>query len=240
MAYQYPGQAFYHTLKPLKGWYAESGIDAAGKLSSNVNIASTNQPATRGLVVHPVGVQTYSDVYGGTTTGPQLFSFEMGWGAGAANVPTGLPMILWTPPTDPDASNPGVTPGTAPQGTTSVYPEWVSALPPYDGGNLVALVLSGAYELETTEYDTNVALTYTVGDPLRCVTSNTDANAGKITNQRGTTAAFNTAGLCQYVGNSATVSTWDSLIGFVSRAAYVNSNKRQALAFYAYPVPGNR
>lgn len=231
--YSNPGQAFHHTLKPLKGWYEDSGIDAAGKLTSDVNIGGTAEPAQRGMIVHAPDLQTVTDPYGGTTTGPQLFGFEMGW-----NLAKGLPMVLWTPQTDPDVYNPGVPDGTVAYGTTTEIAEWGSVLPGIDGGNLVALVLSGAYELETTEFDT--AQTYASGQALRAVTSNTDAAAGKITNQRGATTGFNSDGVVQYVANTATVSSWDSIIGFVSRGKYVNSNRRSALAFYAYPIPGNR
>lgn len=234
MPYTYPGQSFHHTLKPLKGWYEDSGIDAAGRLTSDVDINSDGSPATRGLVVHAAELQTETDPYGGTTTGPQLYGFEMGWGPSVL----GLPMILWTNPTDPDGENVGTPTGVDRVGTSSDIAEWVSVLPPLDGNNLVALVLSGAYELEDTEFDT--AQTYLTGQALRAVTSNTNVNAGKLTNQRGTSAAFNSDGVVQYVCNSTTVSTWDSIIGFVSRGKYINSNKRNALAFYAYPVPGNR
>lgn len=233
MPYTNPGQAFHHSLKPLKGWYEDSAIDAAGKLTSNVNIGGTGLPAVRGLIVHAASMQSETDPYGGTTSGPQLYGFEMGCGPAQ-----GIPMILWTPPTDPDVYNPGVPTGVPVYGTTSEIAEWGSVLPSISGGNLVALVLTGAYELETTEFDT--AQTYATGQGLRAVTSNTDANAGKLTNQRGTTAAFNSAGVVQYVGNSATVTTWDTIIGFVSRGAYTNSNKRSALAFYAHSLPGNR
>ncbi len=229
--YSNPGQAFHHTLKPLKGWYEDSGIDAAGKLTSDVNIGGTNEPAQRGLIVHCDGLQTVSDPYGGTMTGPQLFNFEMGCGAAH-----GVPLVLWTPPTDPDVYNPGVPDGTPVYGTTTEIAEWGSAMPSIDGGNLVALVLTGAYELETTEFDTDQ--TYLVGQGLRCVTSNTDANAGKLTNQRGTTAAFNSAGLTIF--GDPSVAAWDTIIGFVSRGKYVNSNRRSALAFYAAFYPGTR
>jgi hypothetical protein len=78
------------------------------------------------------------------------------------------------------------------------------------------------------------------GQPLRAVTSNTDPNGGMITNQRGTTQAFNTAGVLQYVGNTATVTSWDTIIGYVSRGKYINSNRRPVLGLYTDFLPGNR
>jgi hypothetical protein len=234
MPYTYPGQAFQHTVKPLKGWYEDSGIDAAGKLSTNVNIGGTNLPAVRGLIVHGSSLQSDVDPYGGTMTGPQVFFFEMGCGPAH-----GIPMILWTPPTDPDVYNPGVPVGVPAYGQAGNIAEFGSSLPRIDGGNLVALVFTGAYELETTEYDT--AQTYATGQPLRSVTSNTDANAGKITNQRGpVTNGFTSTGLVQFVGNTATVANWDTIIGFVSRGAYTNSNRQTGLALYTEYLAGNR
>lgn len=233
--YQYPGQAFTRDLKPLKGWYNESGIDAAGVLTANVNIGGVGTPAQRGQIVHIAGVQTLVEAYGGLTTGPQLFNFEMGCATAQ-----GPPLWLWTPPTDPDAYNPGVPTGVPVYGTTNYPPDFAPVLPNIEGGNLVALVGTAALEVETTEFDTNVALTYAPGQPLRAVNSNTDAAAGQITNQRATSVGFNTAGLVQWVGTIATPANWDTIVGWVSRGKYVNSNRRPVLALFTDYLPGNR
>jgi hypothetical protein len=234
MAKLHNGQPYYRTIKPLRGWYSDSAIDASGSLTSDVNIGSTSAEATRGLVVHAAEAQSRTDPYGLPTSGPQQFGFEMGWKSSLG----GLPMILWSNSQDGDIYNPGVTGTTDEIGSASQIAEWASVLPPLDGGNLVALVCSGAYELESTEFDT--AQTYLVGQPLRAVTSNTDADAGKLTNQRGTTDAFNSAGLIQYVANSSTVTNWDSIVAFVSRGKYTNSQGRPVLAYWTFPVFGNR
>jgi len=236
MAYSYPGQAFYHTLTALKGWYKQSALDAEVALSSNVNIGSNNSPAVQGLVVHSTSWTANSDPYGGTMNGPGTLVVEMGCGSGH-----GPAMYLWTPPTDPDAYNPGVPAGVAAGGTTDNVADYFPVFPPIGSPstfvpNLTALVSLGGYEVETTEYDT--AQTFLSGQGLRSVTSNTDADAGKVTNQRGTTAAFNSAGVCQF--GDPTLSAWDTIVGFVSRGTYVNANKRNALAYWTAFIPGTR
>ncbi len=233
MPYVYPGQAFDHTLQALKGWYRETALDAEVALSSNVNIGGNATPATAGLVVHGTDLTNNSDAYGSPMTGPKSFVVEMGCGPAH-----GMPMYLMSRPTDPDVYNPGTVAGDPVYGTANRPADFFPVFPAIQNQKLNALIASGAYELETTEYDT--AQTYATGQPLRAVTSNTDANAGKLTNQRGTTAAFNSAGVVQFVGNTATVTAWDTIVGMVSRGTYVNSYQRPALAFYSWFVPGNR
>jgi hypothetical protein len=235
MPYTYPGQAFHHTLQALKGWYQEYALDVEVKLSSNVNIGSTGTPAVPGLVLHAVSYANNSDPYGGTMTGPKNVVCEMGCGAA-----DGVPLFLYSRPTDPDVYNPGVVSGSA-AGTADMpadfYPVFPGIADSSGTGQLMnAFVALGGYELETTEFDTDQ--TYTAGNGLRAVTSNTDADAGKVTNQRGATVAFNSDGATQY--GDPTLSAWDTIVGFVSRGEYVNSYKRPALAFYSAFIPGTR
>jgi hypothetical protein len=238
MAYTYPGQAFDHTLVPLKGWYRESALDVECTPSSNVNINSASAPVTSGLCIHGTNVNANTDVYGGQINGPGTVIFEMGCG------PThGVPYFTWPNSTDPDISNPGTIPGDPVYGSTAHPPDWIPVLPTVPTGtavtNMVALVGTGGYELETTEYDT--AQTYVVGQPIRAVTSNTLANAGKVTNQKGpVTGDFNSSGVVQFVGNTATVTNWDTIVGWVSRQTYTNANRRSGLSFYTDMWPGNR
>jgi len=234
MPYTNPGQAFDHTLVPLKGWYRDMALDAEVIIGANVNINSTNATPTPGLVVHTVSWRAGLSPYGGQSDGPGTFVVEMGCG------PThGMPMFLYSRPGDPDVSNPGVVPGVPVYGDTTQREVFGSVLPRLSNQNLVALVASGGYEVETTEFDT--AQTYTAAQPLRSVTSNTNANAGKVTNERGpVTNGFGSAGAVQFVGNSATVTTWDTIVGFVSRGTYINANLKSVLGFYTYFVPGNR
>ena len=236
MPYAYPGQAFDKAMVPLKGWYRETALDMEVAFSSNVNIGSNNTPATPGLCVHLTDVNASVDFYGGTTTGPGTGVVEMGCGAGH-----GVPLFLWTGQSEPDVYNPGVTAGVPAYGNSTYGPpDHISVFPPVSGGtvpiNLVALVAIGAYELETTEFDTDQ--TYAAGNGLRAVTDNTNANAGKLTNQRGTTAAFNSAGATQY--GDPTLAAWDTIVGFVTRKEYVNANRKSVIAFWSSHHPGTR
>ena len=205
MPYSYPGQLFDRTLTPLKGWPSQTALDFDAALSSNVNINSTNSPPQSGMCVH------------NTASG-----FEMG-----ANLAQ-MAIFLWPSKSDFDVSNPGVPDGVALGGTTSNLPGWIPIRPT---GKLVGLVATGAFELETTEFDT--AQTYVVNQTLRSVTSNTDANAGKLTNQ-------NASGGQGFASPGVNVVYTDSVVGVVSRGAYTNSYGKQVLAFWPVYLPGTR
>lgn len=230
--YSYPGQAYAHTLNPLKGWYELSALDADCRLSANVNLNSTGATVHSGSVVHATGKIAQSDPYGGTTTGPGQLEVEMGCGAGH-----GPPIFLWPGNNEPDIVNPGVPTGTPVYGdSTYGPPDQVSIFPRAGGEAMPGLVGLGAYELETTEFDT--AQTYTAGNGLRAVTSNTNANGGKITNQGASSAAFTSSTTLVIPGANA--ATTDTIVGWVSRGTYVNSYRKSVLSFWSDYVPGTR
>lgn len=231
MPYTHPGTAYDHTLTPLKGWYREMALDAEIAISSNVNLNSDGSPVVAGLVVHAESVTNAVSPYGENITGPTTFVVEMGCGAG-----DGVPIFLYSSPADPDVSNPGVPTGVAAYGTTAYPDVYASVLPRLTGQNMVGLVATGAYEVETTEFDTDQ--TYAPGNGLRAVTSNTNANGGKLTNQRGATVAFNSDGATQY--GDPTLSAWDTIVGFVSRGEYVNANRRPVIGLWTTFIPGTR
>ena len=226
----YAGQMYDHTLEALKGWFHMSALDIDGTLSSNVNINSTNDPVQPGMVVH---VSAVSAPGAGTNfnNGVPIPVFEMG-----ASV-TQMPIFLRNGTSGYDTTNPGVPAGTPLGGSggvagspgSGVVPAWVSVRPT---GKLSGLVATGGFELETTEFDT--AQTYAVNDPLRAVTSNTNANAGKLTN-KGNTGAGNPG----FTASAFTVYT-DTVVGIVSRGKYVNKRGKQALAFWSFFLPGTR
>jgi hypothetical protein len=196
---------FDHTLTPLKGWPRMTALDFDAYLSPNVNIGGTNASPLSGQVIH------------NTAQG-----FEMG-----ANL-TQMAVFLWPNAYDFDVQNPGVPAGVPLGGTPGNPPAWVPIRPT---GKLVGLVAIGAYELESTEFDT--AQTYVINQPLRAVTSNTDANAGKLTNQSASAGqGFGSPGLI--------VPYTDTVVGVVSRGAYTNSFGKQVLAFWPVYLPGTR
>lgn len=217
----YPGQMFSYVMDALKGWPSPYAVDIDGTLSSNVNINSTGNPVYAGMCVHVASVSSPGGGTG-TTNGVPIPVFEMG-----ANLKK-MPIFLWCGSNDWDVSNPGVPAGTVLGGTTSVLPGWVPVRPT---GKLMGLVAVGGYELETTQFDT--AQTYSPNQLLRAVTSNTDANAGKLTNQDASGG--------QAFATSDVLTTYtDSAVGVVSRGKYTNKHGISALAFWPVYLPGSR
>lgn len=209
--WSYPGQMFDHVLTPLKGWPSPVALDFDATLSSNVNIGGVGTAPSSGQCVHY------------TANG-----FEMG-----ANIKK-MPMFLWSSGDGFDVANQGVPAGVSLGGNATYPPAWVPVRPT---GKLVALVATGSYELETTEFDT--AQTYAPNDWLRAVTSNSDADAGKLTNQNASGGqGFGTTAAC--VHSDPSVAAWDSVVGVVSRGAYTNANGRSVLAFWPVYMPGTR
>jgi hypothetical protein len=235
MPYTYPGQAFDNTLLALKGYYRDQALDIDGVIGSNVNLGSAALPVVSGMCVHLVASITNDAPYG---NGPAKMVFEMGCGP-----LHGIPMFLWPNVADFDVSNVQVPAGVPAYGSASVAPNAISSMPGYGGttGEVHALVAVGAYELETTEFD--AAQTYVPGQVLRAVTSNTNTNGGRLTNQRnsgGGAPGYNSNGLNEFVGNSATIANWDTIVGVVSRGTYTNANRKNILAFHPVYLPGNR
>lgn len=221
MSYTYVGQQFDNTLTALKGWPKEHPLDIEGTLSSSVNIGGVYTPAKSGQVVHITTLTA-------KTNAPNTLTFEMGAKLNQ------MPIFLIPNSTDFDVQNRGVPDGVVLGGTSTYKPAWVPINPT---GVMVGLVGKGEYEFESTEFDT--AQTYAANDYLRAVTSNSDANAGKLTNQRNTSSdAFASGGVCIY--GDPSVAAWDSIVGRVSRGKYTNSAGVSALAFWPESLPGSR
>lgn len=127
--------------------------------------------------------------------------FEMGLPntVGAAH----MPIFLWSGAADTDVSNPSSTSGPG---------EWAAALP---DGYLVGLVAVGAWELETTEYDS--AQSYNPGDALTATPNNTDSATGG----RLTKATAYGAPIC----------------GVVSRGVHKNARGKNVLSFWPVWLP---
>ena len=227
MAYSYLGQMFERAMNALKGWPTDRPLDIHGTLSSNVNIGGTGEPVVSGMCVHIASATTMTAGPNGIT-GPASLQFEMGASTNK------MPLFLWPSANDFDVANPGVPAGVALGGTTTNKPGWVPIQP---SGVLSALVAKGPDELETTEFDTDQ--TYAVNDFLRAVTHNTNANAGKLTNQDASGGVgFATASKC--VWGDPGVANWESVVGRVSRGVYVNAHGTRVLAFWPESLPGTR
>lgn len=135
-------------------------------------------------------------------------AFEMGVGE------TDMAIFLLNGQADFDVSNPGMSAG-------GVFMHQ----PIMPNGVMSGLVATGAYELNTSEYD--VAQTYVPGDPLTASTSNSDiTKGGVLTNQRTT-------------GGSAVVHQYvDPVCGVVSRGVFANEHGINVLAFWPVWLPG--
>jgi len=114
---------------------------------------------------------------------------------------------------DFDVANPGTTPA----GNfmhQSIAP----------AGNMSGLVAEGAYEIETTEFDTSN--TYTPGDLLTAVVANTTLATGGVLTNAGSGAGGEVQ---QYE---------DPVCGNVSRGSFNNEHGIAVLAFWPTYLPG--
>ena len=170
-----PSQMFYHTINSLKGWPSPTALDFAGKLHSAVTIDPL--PAGRCVHVHSLEAVTYGP---GTSGGVPLFK------TGVSGTQMGIFLLQGS--ADFDVANQGGT-------------DWYAIAPK---GVLSGLVASGAYELETTEFDTD--LTYAPNDVLAANADDTDDDD-------------ETGGGC--LTNDCEVYT-DAIVGVVSRGKYTN------------------
>jgi hypothetical protein len=123
-----------------------------------------------------------------------------------------MPIFLFQNSDDPDVSNDG---GDA----STEAGVWVAVAPT---GKIMGLVACGAYELESTEFESEASLgtTYAPGD---CLTATAD-NANATTGGRITRC---TNGLAY----------GEPVCGVVSRGVYTNSHGKDAIAFWPTWLP---
>ncbi len=197
-----PSQMYAHTLNPLKGWPCPTALDFAGALHSAVTIA----PLPAGRCVHVDSVTAVAYGYGpGPTTAGGTPQFKTGVTGSQMGI------FLFQGSQDFDVSNQPAN-GT----------DWYAIAP---AGIMSGLVATGAYELETTEFDQSQV--YLPNQPLRAVAADTNATpqtgGGCLTNQ-GT-----------FLGN--TLASNNAIVGVVSRGVYTNAYGQTALAFWPVYVP---
>lgn len=188
-----PSQMFKHALTPLKGWPCPTALDFVGILSTDVTI----DPFPAGRCVH---VESYQAVtYGPGTSGPiPVFA------TGAEHHDMAIFTLQGS--ADFDVSNPGGT-------------DWYAINP---GGEMSGLVATGAYELETSEFDTSN--TYLPNDLLNAVVNDTDATP-------------ETGGGC--LTNAGAEAYTNAIVGVVSRGQYTNAYGVQSLAFWPVWLPAD-
>lgn len=187
-----PSQMFNHSLSPLKGWPSPTALDFTGVLDSAVTIDPL--PAGRCVHVHSLTAVTYGP---GTSGATPVFRTGV----------TGHQMAIFVfqGSADFDVSNPG---------GTDFY-----AIEP--GGVMSGLVATGAYELETTEYDSSRS--YNPNDVLIAVANDTDSTPL-------------TGGGC--LTNNGTAYT-NAVVGIVSRGEYTNAYGKSVVAFWPVFLPSS-
>ena len=133
--------------------------------------------------------------------------FEMGI-AGAS-----MPLFLFSGASDFDVAIPGVTPG-------GLFMH--KAISP--AGNLQALVATGGYELQSTEFDTTK--TYAPNELLTAAASNCNSATGGVITNAGT-------------GDGGRVEQFvDPVCGVVSRGSFNNEHGVPVVAFWPLYLPG--
>lgn len=126
---------------------------------------------------------------------------------------TDMGIFLFPGSDDFDVSNPGTTPAG-----NFMH----QAIAP--AGNLSGLVATGAYEVESTEFDADQE--YAPGDLLTAAVDNDNDEVGGLLTNVGSGAAGDVK---QFV---------DPVCGVVSRGKYLNEHKVNALALWPVWLPG--
>lgn len=126
----------------------------------------------------------------------------------------GMGLFLWNAPGDLSVDNPGTTPrGTFMQ--QPVLPRKV----------MTALVASGCYEVENTEYDADEE--YAIGELLTAAANNTDSTVGGVLTTAGSGAAGDVK---QFV---------DPVCGVLSRGEYNNEHGIPVICYWTVWLPGS-
>ena len=169
------------------------------------------QPAALDFAA-PLSSNVTIEAYGGRVVHLNASGeFEMGISGSA------MPIFLMNADTDNDVSNPGTT------GSGNFMHE---AIVP--SGTLSGLVATGAYELESTEFDTTPNTAYAPNQLLTALADNTDQATGGVLSNDRAGAGGSTGAVRQYV---------DPACGVVSRGQMTNEHGVAVLAFWPVYLP---
>ncbi len=219
------GKQYDHLGEVRRGLPRDHAVVVQCTRSSNINSSIALFP---GLCVYPVGANSISP---GMPNQFPRYTVEPGVGVGK-----GLPIYLLSGQADFDVSISNLPTGVSYPGNSSYPLPAISSQPGYQGSTIqvqIGIIVNQGFEFETTEFDT--AQTYTAGQPLRAVLSNTDANAGKFTNQGNTGS-----GSPGFTISQAMVVGTDTIAGFVGAGSYPNSWQRPVLSILAWYMAGSR
>lgn len=137
--------------------------------------------------------------------------FEMGVSG------TKMGIFLIQADTDFDVSNPGVT------GAGNFMHQAISP-----AGNMSGLVATGAYELESTEFDKVPAVAYAPNQLLTAKATNTNQSQGGVLSNDRNGAGGSAGAVRPYV---------DAACAVVSRGAYKNEHSVDVIAFWPIYLP---
>ena len=194
-----PALMFEEALTPIKGWFDEAALDIEGTLSADVEYAVPGGRVLHVNAVNAVGKK-------------QVPEFKTGV--------EGTAMAIFAIQASDafDVSNPGVT-----AKGNFVH----QAIAPT--GIMSGLVATGAYELQTTEFDTTN--TYAPNDLLTAEDDDIDRTVGGLLSNEN---AGGTPLTVPWAGGGTT----HAICGVVSRGVFNNEHGVSALHFWPVYLPG--
>jgi hypothetical protein len=178
---------YVHGLDPLKGWFHLAALDKSAPIDPTY--------LANGIPVLPGRVVTVNDA--GNFTLDRLAS--TGSATASTTIPGGvttcpnttMPMFLWAGSADADVYNDGTA--LTQQISGANVANWTAVMP---AGIAMALVATGGYELQTTEYDTTSSIpTYVSGRLLTHVTSLHSISRGTSATYGAYTSTYPNCGL---------------------------------------------
>lgn len=131
---------------------------------------------------------------------------------------TDMPIFLLQADTDFDVSNPGMT------ASGNFMQQAISP-----AGNMSGLVATGAFELETTEFDPNPTIPYAPNQLLSASVGNTDQQRGGVISNDKSGPFAGSSGLLTPVAYP--------ICGVVSRGQFKNEHNVSVLAFWPVYMP---
>jgi hypothetical protein len=145
---------YVHALDPLKGWFQLSALDKSAPFDSSI--------LGNGITVYPGRCVFCNDA--GAFTADRYSNASSLPGGTITFKNTAMPMFLWAGTGDADVYNDGVALSQTAAGVSVT--NWIPMMP---SGVSMALVATGGYELQTTEFYASASTNYTVNAPLAAI-----------------------------------------------------------------------
>jgi len=220
---------YVHALDPLKGWFNLCALDKSAPIDSTY--------LANGVVIPPGRCVFLNDAGNFTADRKSTTSYP---GGAITNYKTAMPMFLWAGTSDADVYNDGTALTQTTLGTATT--NWIAVQP---SGVSMALVATGGYELQTTEYDSTVGVpAYLPNTPLYAIT-NAHANRGTTLGTAGGlfTAIYPNCGIISSANDAGGGATppapfTDHIVGIASAFVQGQVNYLQPTNL-ANPVSGN-